>query len=138
MRNARAALALTLGLSALAMPFALAQAKPVANDSRNESPVTAAAATISFEKFKLANGLTVILHSDRSLPLVAVNVWYHVGPANEPEHRSGFAHLFVPLLFVAPIDSKVRSPGTAPTISRPRPAKTWKRCSGSRATAWAS
>jgi len=99
MRNARAALALTLGLSALAMPFALAQAKPVANDSRNESPVTAAAATISFEKFKLANGLTVILHSDRSLPLVAVNVWYHVGPANEPEHRSGFAHLFEHLMF---------------------------------------
>jgi zinc protease len=39
------------------------------------------------------------LHSDRSLPLVAVNVWYHVGPANEPPHRSGFAHLFEHLMF---------------------------------------
>ncbi len=57
------------------------------------------AATIPFEKYKLPNGLTVILHSDRSLPLVAVNVWYHVGPANEPAHRSGFAHLFEHLMF---------------------------------------
>src|SRR3954468_8416541 len=55
--------------------------------------------TIPFEKFKLPNGLTVILHSDRSLPLVAVNIWYHVGPANEPVHRSGFAHLFEHLMF---------------------------------------
>jgi zinc protease len=54
---------------------------------------------ISFEKYQLANGLEVILHQDRSLPLVAVNLWYHVGPANEPEGRSGFAHLFEHLMF---------------------------------------
>ncbi len=41
----------------------------------------------------------MILHSDRSLPLIAVNVWYHAGPANEPAHRSGFAHLFEHLMF---------------------------------------
>jgi zinc protease len=41
----------------------------------------------------------VILHRDTSLPLVAVSVWYHVGPANEPPGRSGFAHLFEHLMF---------------------------------------
>lgn len=101
MSNARAALAVTLGLCTLATPWNHAQAKPDANANRAETvaappaPVT----TITFEKYKLANGLTVILHSDRSLPLVAVNVWYHVGPANEPAHRSGFAHLFEHLMF---------------------------------------
>ena len=100
MRNARAALALTLGLSALGMPLSRAQAKPTVNENSPANvPVDASAATIPFEKFKLANGLTVILHSDRSLPLVAVNVWYHTGPANEPAHRSGFAHLFEHLMF---------------------------------------
>jgi zinc protease len=54
---------------------------------------------IPFEKLKLANGLTVILHQDRSLPLVSANLWYHVGPANEPQGRSGFAHLFEHLMF---------------------------------------
>src|SRR6478752_5676687 len=54
---------------------------------------------IPFEKFSLPNGLEVILHHDSSLPLVAVNLWYHVGPSNEPAHRSGFAHLFEHLMF---------------------------------------
>lgn len=54
---------------------------------------------IPFEKYSLANGLEVILHRDPSLPLVALNLWYHVGPANEPEGRSGFAHLFEHLMF---------------------------------------
>ncbi len=54
---------------------------------------------LEFEKYRLANGLEVILHRDHSLPLVAVNLWYHVGPANEPPGRSGFAHLFEHLMF---------------------------------------
>jgi predicted Zn-dependent peptidase len=54
---------------------------------------------IPFEKYTLPNGLEVILHHDASLPLVAVNLWYHVGPSNEPPHRSGFAHLFEHLMF---------------------------------------
>src|SRR5450432_340653 len=97
MSKARAIAALTLGLcaagtlrSARAAPAPAGTTKPV---------VEAPAASIPFEKFKLGNGLTVILHSDRSLPLVAVNLWYHVGPANEPVHRSGFAHLFEHLMF---------------------------------------
>lgn len=54
---------------------------------------------IEFEKYQLPNGLEVILHRDSSLPMVAVNLWYHVGPSNEPKGRSGFAHLFEHLMF---------------------------------------
>ena len=55
--------------------------------------------TIEFEKITLDNGLEVILSQDDSLPLVAVNLWYHVGPANEAEGRTGFAHLFEHMMF---------------------------------------
>lgn len=54
---------------------------------------------IPFEKYTLDNGLEVILARDSSLPRVAVNIWYHVGPRNEPPGRSGFAHLFEHLMF---------------------------------------
>jgi zinc protease len=54
---------------------------------------------IDFEKFTLPNGLEVILSEDRRLPLVAVNLWYHVGPANEAAGRTGFAHLFEHMMF---------------------------------------
>src|SRR5215471_12489827 len=54
---------------------------------------------IAFEKYALPNGLDVILSEDRRLPLVAVNVWYHVGPANEEAGRTGFAHLFEHMMF---------------------------------------
>ena len=54
---------------------------------------------IAFEKFTLDNGLTVIVHEDHKAPLVAVNLWYHVGSKNEPAGRSGFAHLFEHLMF---------------------------------------
>ncbi len=47
----------------------------------------------------LGNGLRVVLHPDRSLPLVAINLWYHVGSKNERPGRSGFAHLFEHMLF---------------------------------------
>ena len=54
---------------------------------------------IPYEKFTLDNGLTLIVHEDRKAPIVAINVWYHVGSKNEPEGRSGFAHLFEHLMF---------------------------------------
>jgi zinc protease len=54
---------------------------------------------LKFEKFALANGLEVILSEDHRLPLVAVNLWYHVGPANEEPGRTGFAHLFEHMMF---------------------------------------
>ena len=54
---------------------------------------------VPFRQFRLANGLNVILHRDTSVPVVAVNVWYHVGSANEKPGRTGFAHLFEHLMF---------------------------------------
>ena len=54
---------------------------------------------IDFEKYALANGMEVILREDHRLPIVAVNIWYHVGPANEAAGRTGFAHLFEHMMF---------------------------------------
>jgi zinc protease len=54
---------------------------------------------IPFTKHTLANGLDVLLHEDRACPIVAVNLWYHVGSKNEVPGRTGFAHLFEHLMF---------------------------------------
>ncbi len=54
---------------------------------------------LQFDKYKLNNGLEVILLEDHRLPLVAVNIWYHVGPANERPGLTGFAHLFEHMMF---------------------------------------
>lgn len=54
---------------------------------------------LSIERHRLDNGLRVVLHSDHSLPLVAVNLWYHVGSKNERPGRTGLAHLFEHMLF---------------------------------------
>jgi zinc protease len=54
---------------------------------------------LALEEYKLANGLRVVLNEDHSAPLVAVNLWYHVGSKNERPGRTGFAHLFEHMLF---------------------------------------
>jgi zinc protease len=54
--------------------------------------------TVSFEKHVLANGLELILHVDKKLPLAHVNLWYHVGAKNEAPGKTGFAHLFEHLM----------------------------------------
>jgi zinc protease len=54
---------------------------------------------ISYTKHTLANGLPVLVHEDRRCPIVAVNLWYHVGSKNEQPGRTGFAHLFEHLMF---------------------------------------
>ena len=54
---------------------------------------------LKFEKYQLKNGLTVILSEDHRLPQVAVDVWYHVGAANQTPGHSGFAHLFEHMMF---------------------------------------
>ena len=54
---------------------------------------------IPFVKHTLANGLDVLLHEDHTCPIVAVNIWYHVGSKNEQPGRTGFAHLFEHLMF---------------------------------------
>jgi predicted Zn-dependent peptidase len=74
---------LTVALAALALAAQAGAADP----------------TIAFEKYQLANGLTVILSPDHRLPQVVVNVWYHVGAANQAPGRSGFAHLFEHMMF---------------------------------------
>jgi zinc protease len=54
---------------------------------------------ISYKSHRLDNGLDVLVHEDRGCPIVAVNVWYHVGSKNETPGRTGFAHLFEHLMF---------------------------------------
>jgi zinc protease len=54
---------------------------------------------LDFEKYTLPNGLDVILHEDHTVPMVSVNVWYHVGSKNEKPGRTGFAHLFEHMMF---------------------------------------
>lgn len=54
---------------------------------------------LKYEKYKLDNGLEVILHQNRALPLVAVNVWYKVGSSSEVEGKTGIAHLFEHMMF---------------------------------------
>src|SRR5438105_9584849 len=54
---------------------------------------------IPFKEFTLKNGLTLIVHEDHKAPIVAVNVWYHVGSKNEKDGKTGFAHLFEHLMF---------------------------------------
>ena len=85
-RPAALALALATALSA----GAYAPAAQAAN---------APAVDIGYDSFTLPNGLRVIVHTDRKAPIVAVNIWYHVGSKDEPSGRSGFAHLFEHLMF---------------------------------------
>jgi zinc protease len=59
----------------------------------------AATVNIDCKKFVLNNGLTLIVHEDHKAPIVAVNVWYHVGSKNEKPGKTGFAHLFEHLMF---------------------------------------
>ncbi|MDP4115344.1 MAG: pitrilysin family protein, partial [Bacteroidota bacterium] len=54
---------------------------------------------IKYTQFTLSNGLTVIVHEDHKAPIVALNIWYHVGSKNEKQGKTGFAHLFEHLMF---------------------------------------
>ncbi len=55
---------------------------------------------VPYVRDTLPNGLTVIVHEDHSVPVVSVNVWYHVGSGDEKPGRTGFAHLFEHLMFM--------------------------------------
>src|SRR6476660_6983679 len=65
-----------------------------------QAPAPPAKIELPYTQFTLANGLRVILHEDHSVPMVSVNMWYHVGSAREKEKRTGFAHLFEHLMFM--------------------------------------
>src|SRR6266550_2184455 len=88
-------------LSRFAFAAALSVLAAVTSLTAQNRPVPAASdiPKIAVDKYTLANGLEVILSQDHRLPLVAVNLWYHVGPANEEPGRTGFAHLFEHLMF---------------------------------------
>lgn len=75
--------------------LALAATLPLSAAHHEESALV----DIPYEKFVLDNGLTLIVHEDHKTPVVAVNVWYHVGSKNEQPGKTGFAHLFEHLMF---------------------------------------
>ena len=54
---------------------------------------------VPYKKYVLPNGLRLIVHEDHKAPIVAVNIWYHVGSKNEKPGKTGFAHLFEHLMF---------------------------------------
>lgn len=95
-------------LAALALAL-VAPLAPAAAQNRTSAAATAqptasladlvAQVDIPYEQFQLENGLTVIVHEDRKAPIVAVAVWYNVGSKDEPEGKTGFAHLFEHLMF---------------------------------------
>ena len=92
--------ALRQGLLALALTTALGGFAPaVLAKTSQAADVRASKIDIPYEEFTLPNGLRVIVHTDRKAPIVAVNIWYHVGSKDEPAGRSGFAHLFEHLMF---------------------------------------
>lgn len=64
-----------------------------------QAPSVFADIDIPYQRFVLDNGLTVIIHEDHKAPVVAVNIWYHVGSKNEKPGKTGFAHLFEHLMF---------------------------------------
>jgi predicted Zn-dependent peptidase len=98
-----------MNLFASAAVAALLIASPTLALAQPKAPKPAAKVTgqlavlptieIPHATFKLSNGLTVIVHEDHKAPIVAVNIWYHVGSKNEPVGKTGFAHLFEHLMF---------------------------------------
>src|SRR5687768_17703172 len=85
--------ALALALTAVLGVTAFAPAEVHAQAAQ------ASSVDIPYREFTLSNGLRVVVHTDRKAPIVAVNIWYHVGSKDEPAGRSGFAHLFEHLMF---------------------------------------
>ena len=91
----------------LALPMLLGLAAFAALPSQAAAPTTNTKPTvfdrkaysIAHEKFVLPNGLTLLVHTDHSVPVVGVNMWYHVGSRNEKRGKTGFAHLFEHFFF---------------------------------------
>ena len=91
---------------------AIAACALTTSSAQNRAATAADVPRIAVETYTLPNGLKVILSQERRLPNVAVNLWYHVGPANEEPGRTGFAHLFEHMMFQCskhvPCDSHLR------------------------------
>jgi zinc protease len=83
----------------IAVAPAVASHGPVVFAQAKSEPAPSPLPSLAYEKYTLPNGLEVILSENHRLPLVAVNIWYHVGPANERAGHTGFAHLFEHMMF---------------------------------------
>ncbi len=75
--------------------------KPLPPAPAEPAPVPALIEQVAIphQEFQLANGLTVLVHTDRKAPVVGVAMWYNVGSKDEPKGKTGFAHLFEHLMF---------------------------------------
>ncbi len=93
MTRVRSSHLLALALTALILAGPATIGEPVSLQAQTP------ALSVPHTRFTLPNGLNVILHRDTSVPVVAVNLWYHVGSANERVGRTGFAHLFEHVMF---------------------------------------
>ncbi len=93
------AMVLAAGLGVAPMWAQTKKAAPAKTSAAKAQPTSEKYPVINYEKYKLANGLEVILSEDQRLPLVGVDLWYHVGPANERPGLTGFAHLFEHMMF---------------------------------------
>ncbi|MGH7632735.1 MAG: M16 family metallopeptidase, partial [Gemmatimonadaceae bacterium] len=89
----------TLGLACATPSAAQGIARPAAPATSATRATTSPIPDIPYTKFVLENGLTVLVHEDHKAPVVAVNLWYHVGSKNETPGKTGFAHLFEHLMF---------------------------------------
>src|SRR6201998_111887 len=90
---------ITARLIAVVLIVVLASWAPFQAEALDQKFAPLQVPQIKFERYKLANGLEVILSEDHRLPLVSVNLWYHVGAVNETAGRTGFAHLFEHMMF---------------------------------------
>lgn len=97
MRHQSNLLFLVVALTTLACVMPAANSQATSNESSQGA--SADIPKIKFEKYTLPNGMQIILHVDRKLPMVHVNNWYHVGSKNERVGRTGFAHLFEHMMF---------------------------------------
>src|SRR3954470_9324990 len=91
-----------IGFALLALGIVSATAAPAQRAPRTRTvraSTAPAAITIPYQRFVLKNGLTLLVHEDHKAPIVAVNVWYHVGSKDERAGKTGFAHLFEHLMF---------------------------------------
>ena len=99
MKRASRCATIALALLASVVPLDLSVHAGGADQAVAAAPAANATPKVEFEKYTLPNGLQVILHVDRKLPIVHVNQWFHVGSKNEKPGRTGFAHLFEHMMF---------------------------------------
>src|SRR5579884_676028 len=86
-------------VAALALPVAYAAVAAPSQPLARAADPDAAKIALATQTTRLPNGLTLVLHEDHRAPIVAVNLWYHVGSKDEAQGRHGFAHLFEHVMF---------------------------------------